>query len=125
MTSIEIRNFGPGYLSDQDPFSSELSYSSLTTYDFGGLFIIFGSITVIALFCSETKIHGPDCPVQPNVLLVYVFNVSFDTGDSRQQGEEESSEPVHDKGANSFDGGNANVSEEPGIRGEEDISESG
>ncbi|KAG8372427.1 hypothetical protein BUALT_Bualt12G0065000 [Buddleja alternifolia] len=57
MTTIEQTNFGPGY-SSQDPLSSRISQqtSSLTLYEFAGLFFIIGSITILALFCSETTI---------------------------------------------------------------------
>ncbi|KAK6159128.1 hypothetical protein DH2020_006442 [Rehmannia glutinosa] len=57
MTAIEQKNFGPGY-SSQDPLSSTISQqtSSLSLYDFAGLFLIIGSVTVFALFCSETAI---------------------------------------------------------------------
>ncbi|CAA0809694.1 glutamate receptor 2.5 [Striga hermonthica] len=57
MTAIEQKNFGPGY-SSQDPLSSTISQetSSLSLYDFAGLFIIVGSVTLLALFCSETAI---------------------------------------------------------------------
>ncbi|KAL8493224.1 hypothetical protein ACS0TY_024446 [Phlomoides rotata] len=57
MTAIEQHNFGPGY-SSQDPLSSTISQqtSSLSLYDFAGLFLIIGSITIFSLFCSETSI---------------------------------------------------------------------
>lgn len=57
MTAIEQKNFGPGY-SSQDPLSSTISQqtSSLSLYEFAGLFLIIGSITIFSLFCSETKI---------------------------------------------------------------------
>ncbi|KAK4485551.1 hypothetical protein RD792_008194 [Penstemon davidsonii] len=57
MTSIEQQNFGPGY-SSQDPLSSTISQgaSSLTSYDFAGLFLIIGSVTIFSLFCSQTPI---------------------------------------------------------------------
>ncbi|KAL3819522.1 hypothetical protein ACJIZ3_005427 [Penstemon smallii] len=57
MTAIEQQNFGPGY-SSQDPLSSTISQgaSSLTLYDFAGLFLIIGSVTIFSLFCSETPI---------------------------------------------------------------------
>ncbi|KAG8372428.1 hypothetical protein BUALT_Bualt12G0065100 [Buddleja alternifolia] len=57
MTTIEQKNFGPGY-STLDPLSSRISQqtSSLTLYEFARLFFIIGSITIIALFCSETTI---------------------------------------------------------------------
>ncbi|KAK4404509.1 Glutamate receptor 2.7 [Sesamum angolense] len=76
MTAIEQENFGPGY-SSQDPLSSTISQqtSSLTLYDFAGLFLIIGSVTIFALFCSETAIGRKDKlddeeirePVQDNV----------------------------------------------------------
>ncbi|XP_047957108.1 glutamate receptor 2.8-like [Salvia hispanica] len=57
MTEIEQTNFGPGY-SSQDPLSATISQgtSSLTFYEFAGLFLVIGSVTVLALFCSETPI---------------------------------------------------------------------
>ncbi|CAI9782977.1 unnamed protein product [Fraxinus pennsylvanica] len=57
MTSIEQTHFGPGY-SSEDPLSPTISQrtSSLTFFDFGGLFIIVGSVTVFALLCSETLV---------------------------------------------------------------------
>ncbi|KAL3819523.1 hypothetical protein ACJIZ3_005428 [Penstemon smallii] len=57
MTSIEQQNFGPGY-SSQDPLSSTISQgaSSLTAFDFAGLFLIIGSVTIFSLFCSQTPI---------------------------------------------------------------------
>ncbi|KAH6835375.1 hypothetical protein C2S53_003226 [Perilla frutescens var. hirtella] len=57
MTAIEQANFGPGY-SSQDPLSSTISQgtSSLSFHEFAGLFVIIGSVTVLALFCSETPI---------------------------------------------------------------------
>ncbi|XP_057787760.1 glutamate receptor 2.8-like [Salvia miltiorrhiza] len=57
MTEIEQTNFGPGY-SSQDPLSSTISQgtSSLTFHEFAGLFLVIGSVTLIALFCSETPI---------------------------------------------------------------------
>ncbi|XP_020547381.1 glutamate receptor 2.5-like [Sesamum indicum] len=57
MTFIEQKNFGPGY-SSQDPLSSSISQqtSSLTVYDFAGLFVIVGSVTILALLCSETTV---------------------------------------------------------------------
>ncbi|PIN16429.1 Glutamate-gated kainate-type ion channel receptor subunit GluR5 [Handroanthus impetiginosus] len=57
MTVFEQKNFGPGY-SSQDPLSSTISQqtSSLTLYDFAGLFLIIGSVTIFALFCSETPV---------------------------------------------------------------------
>ncbi|KAL7097371.1 hypothetical protein ACP275_10G140500 [Erythranthe tilingii] len=57
MTAIEQKNFGPGY-SSQDPLSSRISQqtSSLTFYEFAGLFLIIGSVTLFSLICSETAI---------------------------------------------------------------------
>ncbi|KAL6520663.1 hypothetical protein OROMI_032223 [Orobanche minor] len=57
MTAIEQKNFGPGY-SSQDPLSSTISQetSSLSLYDFAGLFIVIGSVTIFSLFCSETAV---------------------------------------------------------------------
>lgn len=57
MAAIELKNFGPGY-SPEDPFSSTISQgtSSLSLYDFGGLFLIIGIVTVFSLFCSTTPL---------------------------------------------------------------------
>ncbi|KAL1541115.1 glutamate receptor 2.8-like [Salvia divinorum] len=57
MTEIEQTNFGPGY-SSQDPLSATISQgtSSLTFHEFAGLFLVIGSVTVLALFFSETPI---------------------------------------------------------------------
>lgn len=57
MTEIEQTNFGPGY-SSQDPLSSTISQgtSGLTFQEFAGLFLVIGSVTALALFCSETPI---------------------------------------------------------------------
>ncbi|KAG6401399.1 hypothetical protein SASPL_138255 [Salvia splendens] len=57
MTEIEQTNFGPGY-SSQDPLSSRISQgtSSLTFYEFAGLFLLIGSVTVLAQVCSEIPI---------------------------------------------------------------------
>lgn len=57
MTAIEQTNLGPGY-SSQDPLSSTISQgtSSLGFHEFAGLFLVVGSVTVFALFCSETPI---------------------------------------------------------------------
>ncbi|CDP02930.1 unnamed protein product [Coffea canephora] len=54
MNVIEQKNFGPGYAADQDSISQESP--SLTAYNFGGLFIIILSASMIALFCSKTSI---------------------------------------------------------------------
>ncbi|KAG8372432.1 hypothetical protein BUALT_Bualt12G0065500 [Buddleja alternifolia] len=57
MNIFERKNFGPGY-SSQDPLSSVISQgtSSLSLHEFAGLFLIVGSLTLLALFCSETSI---------------------------------------------------------------------
>ncbi|XP_020547399.1 glutamate receptor 2.9-like isoform X2 [Sesamum indicum] len=54
MTTIEQKNFGPGY-SSQDPLSSTISQgtSSLNFKQFSGLFIIVASVTIFALICSQ------------------------------------------------------------------------
>lgn len=54
MAAIEKANFGPDYYLDQDSINQE--NSGLTTYNFGGLFIIIGSVALIALFCSLTSV---------------------------------------------------------------------
>lgn len=57
MTAIEQKNLGPGY-SSQDPLSSTISQgtSSLSFHEFAGLFLVVGSVTVLALFFSETPL---------------------------------------------------------------------
>lgn len=57
MNSWELQNFGPGY-SSQDPLSSVISQgtSSLTPYEFGGLFIIIASLVALAIIYSERAV---------------------------------------------------------------------
>ncbi|KAG8372342.1 hypothetical protein BUALT_Bualt12G0056100 [Buddleja alternifolia] len=104
MTAIEQKNFGPGY-SSQDPLSATISQqtSSLTLYEFAGLFLIIGSVTVIALFCSETTIGRKVTDKTAYFIHKYVYfktskNNSMDgasvDGDSVQSGVEESHEIV-------------------------------
>ncbi|XP_012831250.1 PREDICTED: glutamate receptor 2.8-like [Erythranthe guttata] len=59
MSSLEQKNFGPGY-SSQDPLSSVISQgtSSLSLREFGGLFIITGSLIAFALVYSESEAIG-------------------------------------------------------------------
>ncbi|XP_051150538.1 glutamate receptor 2.7-like [Andrographis paniculata] len=83
MTSLEQKNFGPGY-STQDPFSPEISQqtSSLTPFDFAGLFMIVGSVTFFALLCSKTAI-GKNLTNMSLCLLHNVFDIfKTSNGDS-------------------------------------------
>ncbi|KAL7138034.1 hypothetical protein ABFS83_10G135800 [Erythranthe nasuta] len=59
MISLEQKNFGPGY-SSQDPLSSVISQgtSSLSLREFGGLFIITGLLIAFALVYSESEAIG-------------------------------------------------------------------
>ncbi|KAL0383197.1 UNVERIFIED_CONTAM: Glutamate receptor 2.5 [Sesamum calycinum] len=113
MTSIEQENFGPGY-SSQDPLSSTISQqtSSLTLYDFAGLFLIIGSVTVFALFCSETVIGRTVTEKAENFISNCLHsktsqgnsmeNASVDDGDLGQGIEdEEIHEAVQDNVSNS------------------------
>lgn len=57
MNEIEQKNLGPRY-SSQDPLSSIIfqGTSSLTLQEFAGLFLVTGSVVLVALFCSKTSI---------------------------------------------------------------------
>ncbi|KAL3532885.1 hypothetical protein ACH5RR_006406 [Cinchona calisaya] len=55
MTMIEQDNFGAGYPSNQDS-NINPDNPNLKAYNFGGLFIIFASSTIIALFFSKTSV---------------------------------------------------------------------
>ncbi|EYU42456.1 hypothetical protein MIMGU_mgv1a025366mg [Erythranthe guttata] len=57
MVFFEQKNFGPGF-SSQDPLSSAITQgtSGLTLFEFGGLFIITGSLVAFALIYSEREI---------------------------------------------------------------------
>ncbi|KAL0383208.1 UNVERIFIED_CONTAM: Glutamate receptor 2.7 [Sesamum calycinum] len=97
MTSIEQENFGPGY-SSQDPLSSSISQqtSSLTFYDFAGLFVIVGSVTILALLCSETAVVGRKLTDKAKHVIFNCYNSrttqvnsmenANGDGDSRSQG---------------------------------------
>ncbi|KAL2232770.1 UNVERIFIED_CONTAM: Glutamate receptor 2.5 [Sesamum indicum] len=112
MTAIEQENFGPGY-SSQDPLSSTISQqtSSLTLHDFAGLFLIIGSVTIFALFCSETTIGRkvidkaenfiPDCLRSKTSQGNSMQNSRADDGDLGQgRDDEEIPEPVQDNVSN-------------------------
>ncbi|KAL0453592.1 UNVERIFIED_CONTAM: Glutamate receptor 2.5 [Sesamum latifolium] len=112
MTAIEQENFGPGY-SSQDPLSSTISQqtSSLTLYDFAGLFLIIGSVTIFALFCSETAIGRKVTHKTENFITNCLRsktsqgnsmeNASADDGDLGQgMADEEIHEPVQDNVSN-------------------------
>lgn len=90
MTAIEQRNFGPGY-SSQDPLSSPISQgtSSLTLYQFAGLFLIVGSVTIFALLFSETPIERIFSKIISRLLHVcFRFKASkVDTNDASVNGD--------------------------------------
>lgn len=120
MTAIEQKNFGPGY-SSQDPLSSRISQetSSLTLYDFAGLFLIIGSVTVFALFCSETPVGRKlaektgkfiyfcfhfktsrltpieDASVSGDSLEAVPNNLNFDSSGERSDGDVIEEDPQH------------------------------
>lgn len=87
MTAIEQKNFGPGY-SSQDPLSSTISQqtSSLSLYEFAGLFLIIGSITIFSLFCSETKI-GRKFAEKTGHFILICFRFKTSRGDGGVVGE--------------------------------------
>ncbi|KAL7138037.1 hypothetical protein ABFS83_10G136000 [Erythranthe nasuta] len=66
MNSLELESFGPGY-SSQDPLSSVISQgaSGLTFHEFGGLFIITGTLIAVALIYSKRAAFWPPnvCPL--------------------------------------------------------------
>ncbi|XP_073150661.1 glutamate receptor 2.8-like [Henckelia pumila] len=132
MTAIEQKNFGPGY-SSQDPLASMISQqtSSLTVFEFAGLFIIVGSVTLFALFCSATPIGRK---LTENIVHVYhvikkwlrfrnskvtategIINV-IAGGDMSSQGEVDEDESLHDNGAAASVGGE---------RGQQDVEDAG
>ncbi|KAL2480996.1 Glutamate receptor 2.7 [Abeliophyllum distichum] len=124
MTSIEETNFGPGY-SSQDPLSSIVSQqtSGLTFSDFGGLFIIVGSVTLFALFCSETSVGRKFTALTAQysqVFFCFISSKFHSTHDDRV----ESHESIQDAGATSSEGRDASIFEEPLSGGEEEICES-
>ncbi|KAL2502317.1 Glutamate receptor 2.8 [Forsythia ovata] len=125
MTSIEQKNFGPGY-SSQDPLSSTVSQqtSSLTFYDFGGLFIIVGSVTMFALFCSETSVGRKFTALTAQYSQVFFCFISSKFH-STQDDKVENHETIQDAAATYSEGRDANIFEEPLRRGEEEICESG
>ncbi|KAL0383207.1 UNVERIFIED_CONTAM: Glutamate receptor 2.8 [Sesamum calycinum] len=121
MTAIEQENFGPGY-SSQDPLSSTISQqtSSLTLYDFAGLFLIIGSVTIFALFCSETAIGRKVTDKTKNFITNCLRsktsqgnsmeNSSTDDGDLGQaRDDEEIREPVQDNVSNPREDPNEHV----------------
>ncbi|KAL2502318.1 Glutamate receptor 2.7 [Forsythia ovata] len=125
MTSIEQKNFGPGY-SSQDPLSSTVPQqtSSLTFYNFGGLFIIVGSVIMFALFCSETSLGRKFTALTAQYSQVFFCFISSKFH-STQDDKVENHEPIQDAGATYSEGRDANIFEEPLRRGEEEICESG
>ncbi|CAA3002513.1 Hypothetical predicted protein [Olea europaea subsp. europaea] len=108
-TCIEQNNFGPGY-SPQDPLSSTISQqtSSLTFYDFRGLFVIIGSVTLFVLFCSETSVGRKfiSLTAQYGQKCFCFLSSKFH---STQNDDEEIHASVPDTGATSSEGGDAIV----------------
>ncbi|KAL2502157.1 Glutamate receptor 2.7 [Forsythia ovata] len=113
MTSIEQTNFGPGY-SSQDPLSSTVSQqtSSLTFYDFGGLFIIVGSVTMFALFCSETSVGRKFTALTAQYSQVFFCFISSKFH-STQDDKVENHETIQDAAATYSEGRDANIFEVP------------
>ncbi|CAI9769387.1 unnamed protein product [Fraxinus pennsylvanica] len=126
MTSIERRNFGPGY-SSQDPLSSTVSQqtSSLTFYDFGGLFIIVGSVTLFALFCSETSVGRKFSALTALYSQMFFGFISSKLLSRKDDREESRHESIQDAGATSSESRDASIFEEPLSGGEEEICEPG
>ncbi|CAA2981984.1 glutamate receptor -like [Olea europaea subsp. europaea] len=125
MTSIEQTNFGPGD-SSEDPLSSTVSpqNSSLTFYNFGGLFIIVGSVTLFALFCSETSV-GRKFTALSALYSQMCFSFIYSKFCSRHDDGEESHESIQNvAGHTSSEGRDVSIVEEPPNRGEEEICES-
>lgn len=56
MAAIKQKNFGLQYSSNDQIDPINKASPSLTAYNFGGLFIIIGSASIFALFCSETLV---------------------------------------------------------------------
>lgn len=78
MAAIEKANFGPDYYLDSD----SINYG-LTTYNFGGLFIITGSVTLIALFCSLTS-TGQKCTQMATSFVHWFYTfLTFNGSESR------------------------------------------
>ncbi|KAI3444120.1 hypothetical protein Pfo_000785 [Paulownia fortunei] len=137
MTAIEQKKFGPGY-SSQDPLSSTISQqtSSLTLHDFAGLFLIIGSATILALFCSETAIGRKLTDKTGHVVQSCFFfktssvnsmeDASVD-GDSAEGRGEDSHEPVQNNVSAPApgEGTDAHAIEEAPQHGEEEIHETG
>ncbi|CAI9782980.1 unnamed protein product [Fraxinus pennsylvanica] len=114
MTFIEQTNFGHGY-SSQDPLTSTISQrtSSLAFGDFGGLFIIVGSVTMFALLCSETSL-GRKVTAQFSQMCFHLMPSEFH---STRNDREEIHDPVPETGAPHI--------EEPLSQSEEEICEPG
>ncbi|CAA2958087.1 glutamate receptor -like [Olea europaea subsp. europaea] len=114
MTFIEQTHFGPGY-SSQDPLSSTISQqtSSLSFCEFGGLFIIVGSVTMFALICSETSL-GRKVTAQFSQMCFRFMPSEFHL---TRNDREEVHESVPETGAPYM--------EEPSILSEEEICEPG
>lgn len=137
MTAIEQKNFGPGY-SSQDPLSSRISQqtSSLTLYDFAGLFLIIGSVTIFALLCSETAI-GRKLTDKTGHFIHRCFHFKTSrlnstedaniAGESVEGGGEDIREPLQNNvSAHSpGEGTDAHVIEKAPQHGEEEIRETG
>ncbi|KAL2480995.1 Glutamate receptor 2.1 [Abeliophyllum distichum] len=125
MTSFEQKHFGPGY-SSQDPLSSTISQktSSLTSYDFGGLFIIVGSVTLFALFFSETSVGRKFTSLIAQYCQKFFGFISSKLH-STQNDAQEIRDTVPEAGATSSEGGDATVSSEPPSGIEEETCDPG
>lgn len=135
MTAIEQKNFGPGY-SSQDPLSSTISQqtSSLALYDFAGLFLVIGSVTIFSLFCSETPIgrkltdktrhfiHTCFSFKTSRIMSVEVASVDRDSVEGRG---ENSHEPLENNVSSLPHGEGTNIIEEAPLHGEGEIYETG
>lgn len=81
MAAIEKANFGPDYYLDSDSINQD--NHGLTTYNFGGLFIIIGSVTLIALFCSLTS-TGQKCTQMATSFVHWFYTfLTFNGSESR------------------------------------------
>lgn len=126
MNSIELRNLGPGY-SSQDQLSSVISQgtSSLVLHQFGGLFLVTGSFLLLALFCSETSIGRKLTHTTQHLLqtcLTYRAESSSADGDTTTQEHGAGNDGIQQvDDAPPAEGGDAQVT---GNEAQQDISDS-
>ncbi|KAL2502159.1 Glutamate receptor 2.2 [Forsythia ovata] len=125
MTSFEQKHFGPGY-SSQDPLSSTISQrtSSLTFYDFGGLFIIVVSVTTFALFFSETSVGRKFTSLTAQYCQKCFCFISSKVH-STQNDAKDIRGTVPEAGATSSEGGETSVFAEPPSGSGEEICDPG